>query len=316
MTELQLSQVYLDSYKTKSFELKDIAKELIEKARDKQTAYQLEFAAITIAAIGCLQSKFTQKVLELAELNYKLGGDFKELCIHILQAQESYHREKEQFFQQRIKKSKGIKIYPKKIFGIPLPYPDKIINEDNEPNPYAWYSELESEKSEENIIRLYAEMRATIYYYKRVLIKNNRLKGFGKATNKHKITIMNEILTTLQNHLPEITYFLGEGLAKGVFSAQGKDLWEKVKSWFASDKEKAVVATFEKEPQDIKQQGKLELLLEQKFEQLPEGDLLEFFELYLKAKGENPQITSYKSKIGDNNHNNIVIQGNGNNIIR
>ncbi|MCP9769123.1 hypothetical protein EGI22_14485 [Lacihabitans sp. LS3-19] len=313
MTETQLKLIYHKTFQAKSLELRNISKELIEKARDKNTAYQIEFSIICISSMQYIQSRFTQKVLEISELNYKLGGNFKELVTSIIEAQDSFKREKEIYFNQFPRKENSVKLRFEKIFGIPNPFKPKIIFE-GENNPYAWFWEAETEKREEEIARLYAEMRSTLYYYKRTFIRFKRLNKLEKATNKQKIALMNDILTTIQSHVPEITYFLGEGLAKGVFSAQGKDLWEKVKSWFSNDKEKAIVSSFEKMPEDVKQQGKLELLLEQKFEQLSEKDMLEFFELYLKAKSENPQIISYQNKIGDNSSNNTVIQGNNNSI--
>lgn len=57
-----------------------------------------------------------------------------------------------------------------------------------------------------------------------------------------------------------ITPFLvkgGEEISKGI----GKDLWELIKKPFQSDKDKAIIAELEKNPDDLKVQGKVEVKL-------------------------------------------------------
>jgi hypothetical protein len=143
----------------------------------------------------------------------------------------------------------------------------------------------------------YAELKATLYYYKRALVRSKWNKGqlysaiYENKLDKNKaLNIMTDVLTEFQNQAPEIVDFLGKGLASGLFSGIGKDFWEKIKARFKSDKEKEIVEKFEDKPEDIRLQGKFEGLLENKMAEMSQQELLDLFQLFQKAKADNPTI--------------------------
>lgn len=171
-------------------------------------------------------------------------------------------------------------------------------------------------KTEEEIIKHYAELKASLYYYKRVLIKNKWLKGqFYNALvegkiDKNKIKdIMIDVITDFQKQAPDIIDFLGKGLASGLFSGIGKDFWEKIKNRFKSDKEKEIVEKFEEKPEDIRLQGKLEGLLENKMAEMSQQELLELFQLFQKAKADNPTIQTISNSKNVLNNSTIIVGG-------
>ena len=110
------------------------------------------------------------------------------------------------------------------------------------------------------------------------MIKNKWFKGqFYNAIVEDKIKIkeiMINVITEFQNQAPEIVGFLGKGLASGLFSGVGKDFWEKIKDYFKSDRDKVVIEKFEENPEDIRLQGKVEGLLENKMAEMSQHCLL------------------------------------------
>jgi hypothetical protein len=311
LSEDNLALIYTNAYRQKSLELRNLCKELIDQARDKPTALQIEFATISIQSSQYFLSKFVQKVLEIEKLNYNLGGNFKELVNHIRLYQESFIGEKKSFYENNPNQRSSIRVEPKRILGISLPIAQRIKFESNY-DPYLQVSELETEKDEEKIIKLFAEIKASTYYFKRVWIKNDRFKEKGKISTKEKNQFMEELLQDIINQAPEITKFIALGLAKGGLAAQGKELFEKVKSWFPEGKSHTVLKELELKPEDAKQIGKVEFLLEQKLSELSEKELREFYTLYSNAKKESSEQISYISTIGDNSSGNVIVQGSGN----
>jgi hypothetical protein len=311
MTEEHLSRIYTEAYKEKSLELRNICKDQIDIARYKSTAFQIEFTIICIQSCQYSQSIFVNKVLELEKLNYKLGGNFKELVNHIKLYQDSFIREKKSFYEINPTQRSSIKIESKKFLGIRLPIPKRIKLQSND-DPYFQVSELETEKDEETIIKLFAEIKASLYYFKRVWIKNGRFKVAGKISAKEKKHFMEELLKNASNLATEIVPFIAGGLAKGVLSTQGTELWEKVKSLFHDEKSTTVLKDLEVNPDNQKQIGKIEVLLEQKLSELSEKELVEFFTLYSNAKKESPDLISYNSTIGNYSSGNVIVQGSGN----
>jgi hypothetical protein len=175
---------------------------------------------------------------------------------------------------------------------------------------------LERAKTEEEIIKHFAEMKATLYYYKRVMIKSKWNKGqlyttiFESKLDKNKLKdIMIDVITEFQNQAPEIVGFLGKGLASGLFSGIGKDFWEKIKDRFKSDKEKEIVGKFEENPEDIRLQGKLEGLLENKMAKMSQQELLDLFQLFQKAKADNPTIQTISNSKNVLNNSTIFVGG-------
>ena len=297
MTEEQLEELYIKYHRAKREELEAITKDMYFKARDLSTASDTEFCIITIATCNYFQSQFIKDILKMAEYNYKLGEGYSSLILGIIHLQERHREDKERFFKEKPEKQTSLIFRRKKLFDcIPLPF-TKTQEFVGEYNPYTFHFDLEDVKTEEEIIKHYAELKASLYYYKRVLIKNKWLKGqFYNALvegkiDKNKIKdIMIDVITEFQNQAPDIVGFLGKGLASGLFSGIGKDFWEKIKARFKSDKDKEIVEKFEENPEDVRLQGKLEGLLENKMAEMSQQDLLELFHLFQKAKADNPNL--------------------------
>jgi hypothetical protein len=316
MTEIQLEELYINHHRAKKEELEAITKDMYLKARDLSTASDTEFCIIMIATCNYFQSQFISDILKMAKFNYKLGEGYKSIVLGIIHLQERHQADKEKFFKEAPEKQTSIVFRRKKLCGwLPTPF-TKTAEFVGEYNPYLFRFDLEVVKSEGEIIKHYAELKASLYYYKRVLIKNKWLNGQfynalveGKIdTNKIK-DIMTDVLTEFQNQAPEIVGFLGKGLASGLFSGIGKDFWEKIKARFKSDKEKEIVEKFEDKPEDIRLQGKLEGLLENKMSEMSQQDLLELFQLFQKAKADNPTINTISNSKNVANNSNFYVNG-------
>lgn len=159
-------------------------------------------------------------------------------------------------------------------------------------------------------------MKATLYYYKRVLVKSKWNKGklysaiYENKLDKNKaLELMNDIITEFQKQAPDIVDFLGKGLVSGLFSGIGKDFWEKIKDRFKSDKEKEIVEKFEENPEDIRLQGKIEGLLERKMSEMSQQDLLDLFQLFQKAKADNPNVQTISNSKNVLNNSTIFVGG-------
>lgn len=316
MTEEQLEELYIKHHRAKRKELEAITKDMYLKARDLSTASETEFVIITIATCYYFQSQFIADILKMAKFNYKLGEGYKSIVLGVIHLQERHQENKERFFNIAPEKQTSLVFRIKKICGwLPTPF-TKTSEFVGEYNPYLFRFDLEMVKTEEEIIKHFAELTASLYYYKRVLIKNKWFKGqFYKALiegkiDKNKIKdIMIDVITDFQNQAPEIVGFLGKGLASGLFSGIGKDFWEKIKDRFKSVKDKEVIEKFEANPEDIKQQGKVEMLLEQKMAEMSQSELLEIFQLFQKAKADNPTIITISNSKNVANNSNFYVNG-------
>lgn len=305
MSEKQLKDLYIRFHKSKTKELKSIFSESDFKPRDLSLGSDFELSVIMLASCNYFQTDLTKDLLNAAEFNYRIGGNYKSLVQVLLQTVEKHKVKEKEYFNANPKEKQHIIIRNRRLWGfIPIPF-TKTIEFKGKQNPYTFQIGFEDLKTEKEIIKAYAEMKATLFYLKRILIKNKWNKGqiyFALKENKNEfdkdkiISIMTDIITELQNQAPVLVAFLGDGLAKGVFSGVGKDLWEKVKGYFKSDKEKEIIKTFESNPSDAKQQGKVEFILEDKLKEIPKDELLSLFELFQKAKLENPTIQVDNSK--------------------
>ncbi|WP_044173578.1 hypothetical protein, partial [Flectobacillus major] len=248
MTEKQLLRLYTKYHRAKTNELKSITKSIHFKSRDLTVASDVEFCIIMIASCNYFRSQFIANILKAGEINYKLGVGYKSLILSIIHVQERHKATKEKFFKDKPEKETGLVFRRKKLWRwFPIPF-TKTIEFEGKYNPYTFIFDLEVVKTEEEIIKHYAEQKASLYHYKRVLIKNKWFKGqFYNALvegkiDKNKIKdIMIDVITEFQNQAPEIVGFLGKGLASGLFSGVGKDFWEKIKDRFKSEKDKVVI---------------------------------------------------------------------------
>ena len=313
MTEKQLIRLYTKFHRAKTNELESITKSMYFKSRDLTVASDVEFCFIMIASCNYFWSQFIADILKAGEINYKLGVGYKSLILSIIHLQERHKATKEKFFKDKPEKETGLVFHRKKLWGwFPIPF-TKTIEFVGEYNPYTFICDLEVVKTEEEIIKHYAELKATLYYYKRVLIKNKWFKGqFYNAIVEDKIKIkeiMINVITEFQNQAPEIVGFLGKGLASGLFSGVGKDFWEKIKDYFKSDRDKVVIEKFEENPEDIRLQGKVEGLLENKMAEMSQQELLELFQLFQKVKTENPTINIINNSKNVLNNSTIHVGG-------
>lgn len=316
MTEKQLARLYTRYHRAKKNELESITKNIYLKSRDLAVTSDVEFCIIMITSCNYFQSQFIADIVKMAEFNYKLGAGYKSLVLGIIHLQERNKENKEKFFKEKPERETGLIFRRKKLWGwFPIPF-TKTIEFVGEYNPYTFILDLEVVKTEEEIIKHYAELKASLYYYKRVLIKNKCFKGqFYNALvegkiDKNKIKdIMIDVITEFQNQAPEIVGFLGKGLASGLFSGVGKDFWEKIKDHFKSDKDKVVIEKFEENPEDIRLQGKLEGLLENKMAEMSQQELLELFQLFQKAKTDNPTINTINNSKNVLNNSTIHVGG-------
>ncbi|MDH4459812.1 MAG: hypothetical protein QE277_00205 [Flectobacillus sp.] len=316
MTEELLDELYIKYHRAKREQLETITKNIYLKARDLSTASDTEFCIIVITTCFYFQSSFIANILRMAEYNYKLGGGYESLILGIIYLQERHKESKNEFFERKPEKQAGLIFRRKKLWGwLPIPF-TKTTEFVGEYNPYTFSLDLEVVKTEEEIIKHYAELKASLYYYKRVLIKNKWLKGKCYNTliegkiDKNKIKdIMMDVITEFQNQAPEIVKFLGAGLASGLFSGVGEDFWKKIKDHFKSEKDKVVIEKFEESPKDIRLQGKLEGLLENKMAEMSQQDLLDLFQLFQKAKADNPTIQTISNSKNVLNNSTIIVGG-------
>lgn len=317
MTENQLEELYIKYYRAKSKEWTSLFDGKFPNAKDLGTVSDVEFSVLIIATCGYFQSKFIGDLLKMTEFNDKLGLGYKSIIEGVVHLQERHQEERKTFSQKNPEKQSGVIIRNKRLFNlIPIPF-TKTFESKGEVNEYTFQDSLESAKTEEEIIKYYAGMKATLYYYKRVLIKSKWNKGklytaiYENKLDKNKtVELMTDIITEFQQQAPEIVGFLGKGLASGLFSGIGKDFWEKLKDRFKSDKDKEVIEKFEANPEDIKQQGKVEMLLEQKMAEMSQAELLELFQLFQKAKADNPTINTISNSKNVVNGSIINVSGN------
>jgi hypothetical protein len=316
MTERQLEELYTKYHRAKSNEWQSLLNDKFPNAKDLGTVSDVEFSVLIIATCGYFQSKFIVDLLKMTEFNDKLGLGYKSIIESVFHLQERHQEERKAFEKKNPDKPLGLIMRNKRLWGIfPIPF-TRTFETAGEVNEYTFQSSLESAKTEQDIIQHYAELKATLYYYKRGLIKNKLLKGQfynalveGKIdTNKLK-DIMIDVITEFQNQAPEIVGFLGKGLASGLFSGIGKDFWEKIKDRFKSDKEKEIVGKFEENPEDIRLQGKLEGLLENKMAEMSQQELLDLFQLFQKTKADNPTIQTISNSKNVLNNSTIFVGG-------
>ncbi len=89
----------------------------------------------------------------------------------------------------------------------------------------------------------------------------------------------------------------------------GEDIWSKIKKLFTSDKQKKLVEQLEKNPEDVKTQGAIEAILDEKIDN--DELLKKEFALLIenaKQKGQNLKLDNSKNSV-ENSNNNTIIQG-------
>lgn len=89
----------------------------------------------------------------------------------------------------------------------------------------------------------------------------------------------------------------------------GENIWTRIKKVFTSDKQKKLVEKLEKNPEDVKTQGAIEAILDEKIDN--DELLKKEFALLIenaKQKGQNLKLDNSKNSV-ENSNNNTIIQG-------
>lgn len=254
----------------------------------------------------------------MTKFNDKLGLGYRSVVEGVIHLQERHQKERETFAQKNTDKQLGFTIRNKRLWGIiPIPFTKTFeFAREVEINEYTFQDSLERATTEEEIIQHYAEIKATLYYFKRVIIKSKWNKGqlyttiYENKLDKNKAAeLMIDVIAEFQNQVPKMVDFLSTGLASGLLSGVGEDFWKKIKDYFKSEKDKVVIEKFEESPKDVRLQGKLEGLLENKMAEMSQQDLLVLFQLFQKAKEDNPTINTFSNSKNVLNHSTIHVGG-------
>lgn len=106
--------------------------------------------------------------------------------------------------------------------------------------------------------------------------------------------------TNDMNYNEIITYapILVDGLAKGLYSGIGKDLWEKIKTLFTTENEKAVLVNYEKDLSNESVALAVKNILKDKLASTElETDLLELLEATIQKHKELQIVNKSKNTI-------------------